>query len=397
MLNYLKRLQDERDSLTQTVTSITEQAATEERDVTETERASIGAMAERCATIDGQLVTFAAQVESQRNYANLRGQLSDIGDDPEPPARREREQREHAERARGWGELFVTSAQFREYKGRGSSDEVIVPGLFTRAPIFVDPDLIGQLQPSRYTPAQPTQTTPLLDAVNHTTTANNMVEWFEMDTPYPLAGVVPEGELKPEAAIGWALKSGALKTYAHYKALSRQALEDVPQIQSIVEGQLRGGIYAKLEADVAAALEAAILVPSPIGAGGMLAAIRVGIALAQTAGFPNANSVVLNPTDWAELDLAVMAGTSGGPVSTSAFWGLHPIPSAAVPAGTAYVGDVKAAVNVYDRGQAAVYLTDSHADYFIRNMMVVLAETRALPIVEQPAALVKVGPAGAAE
>jgi Phage capsid family len=394
MLNYLKRLQDERDSLTQTATTITETAAAEERDVTETERASISAMAERCASIDGQLVTFAAQAESQRAYATLRGQLAQHEDEAEaapvqrrsaPPARPE-----------SWGEMFVNSPQFRGFEGHGSSGRLDVPGVFaTRDPITIA-DWGNTLQPSRYIPPHPAITTPLLDAVSHTTTANNMIEWFTVGGAYPLAGVVAEGALKPEADIPYTLHSDALKTYAHYKPISRQALEDIPQIQSIVEGQLQGGIYSKLEVDTGAALAAAALTEID-SSGGMLAALRRAIGQVQAVGFPNAHDLVLNPADWADLDLDVMAATSNGPQGGAPFWGLHPISTVGVPVGTAYVGDLKAAVNIFDRGSATVYMTDSHSDYFVRNLLIILAETRALPTVQQGAAVVRVTDTSVAE
>ena len=78
MLTYIKRLTDERDSLTATVVGLTDTAAREERDVTETERASIASMETRCASIDAQLQTYNAQAESQRAYAQLRAAATTV-------------------------------------------------------------------------------------------------------------------------------------------------------------------------------------------------------------------------------------------------------------------------------------------------------------------------------
>jgi hypothetical protein len=229
----------------------------------------------------------------------------------------------------------------------------------------------------------------LLAAVGSIQTANNYITLWRMPTPYPTAGEVAEGALKPPADIVPTEETHTLNTYAHWKAISRQALEDIPQIQSTIETYLRGGINRAVEGGVVAALAAATLTAVD-GSTNALAAIRVAVAEAQAAGFPNANQVVLNPLDYASLDIAVMAATSNGPVSGSPFWGLAPIAAPDVPQGTAYVGDLRAGVTVYNRGSASVFLTDSHSDYFIRNLLVILAEARAYPIVEQPAALVEV-------
>jgi hypothetical protein len=172
--------------------------------------------------------------------------------------------------------------------------------------------------------------------------SSGSIEWYTYPAAYPLAAVVAEGALKPEADVVPELQTASLNTYAHWKAITRQALEDIPRIQSIVESQLRGGLYRKLEADAAAALNGATLTAVD-GAGDLLAGIRVGIGTVGAAGYT-----------------------------------------------TAYVGDFQNGLTLFDRGTTAVMLTDSHADYFIRNMLLILAETRALPAVTEPAALVKV-------
>lgn len=395
MLNYLRRLQDERDSLTQTATQITETAVAEGRDLNETEQASIAGMSSRCAVIDGQLTTYASQLDSQRNYAELRARLH-TDEAAEPETRLQARaggvpDNRPGPPPRAWGELLIESAQFRGYDGHGSSGRVEVPGIFTRAAITLDTVWGNALQPTRYIPVQPSITTPLLDAAGHITTANNSVTWFSMPGAYPLAGIVAEGDLKPEADFVPTENTGALQTYAHWKAISRQTMEDMPQMESIVSTQLEGGIYSKLEVDLTAAMAAAPLQSVPgDGANGLLGGIRVALGHIQAAGFPGPKSVVLNPMDWADLDLDVMRATNGGPNTQANFWGLTPIAANTVPAGTAYVGDLKTATTIYDRGSAAVFLTDSHADYFIRNLLVVMAETRALCTVEQPAALIKV-------
>jgi HK97 family phage major capsid protein len=391
MLTYLRNLQSERDTLTAAATGITETAAREERDVTDAERASIDTMSSRCAVIDDQLRTFGAQLESQRAYARLRQEL-DGGDDTAPrrdPAPRPVEADTRG--VRSWGELFIASNEFRAYDGVGSSGRVAVPGLFTRAPI--DTGGVGGLPvpPATVSVAQPSFTTPLLDAVGHVTTNSQVVQWLVDDGTYPPAQVVAEGALKPEAAFTLDMDTGTLKTYAHYKGITRQALANTPMIQSIVEGKLRGGIFAALEADIAAALAAATLTEvDGTGTGGVLGGIRSAIAEAQLAGYPNANTVLLNPADWGALDMAVFDATQDGPSRQTGFWGLRPVASAAVPVGTAYVGDLSSGVTVFDEGKAAVYMSDSHADYFIRNILVILAEVMALAMVTAPGALVRV-------
>ena len=393
MITYLQKLRDERDSLSATSTGILESAAKEDRQVSETEKASVQQMATRCAEIDTELRTFSEQYEAQRAYAVLRDKLSDVDEAP----KRELAKRSNAEietrDAGSWGKLFVDSDAFKTYDGHGSTPRVSVPGLFTRAPIDTTGDWGFNKFPYVWNQPQPVTTTPLLDAVGKVSTNSLVVQWVSSGKPTD-AAVVAEGQPKPEADLTITTDTGALQTYAHWKGVTRQALADIPQIQSIIETQLRTGIFQKLEADIAAALAAST------GAGGItdlvtvagtdvLSALRSGIATVQSQGFPNANTVLCNPMDWADLDLAVMEKTNNGPNASSAFWGLKPIASAAIPANTYYVGDLSTAVTLFTMAQAAVYMSDSHSDFFVRNILVILAEVMALGLVTQPAALVR--------
>jgi HK97 family phage major capsid protein len=388
MLSYLKNLRNERDSLSATSTAILEKAATEERQISDTERQSIDKMAERCAAIDEELTTFSAQYESQRKYAELRSALEGAEDKPDGSERKSIESRSAP---KSWGEIFTESAEFRAYQGAGSSGRVTLPGLFTRAPITSGG--IGGLPvlPQTVNIPQPAITTPLLDAVGKIGTNSQVVQWLVQNAVYPKAQVVPEGQPKPEAQFTLDTETGTLETLAHWKGITRQALANLPLIQSIVTDQLNGGIYAKLEADIASALAAAAIADVPTVAGdSLLPGIRAGIATVQSQGFPNAKSVLLNPNDWSSLDLAVFDATNAGPTRQTGFWGLAPVASAAVPEGTAYVGDLKQGVTVFEQGNTQVYMTDSHADYFISNILVILAEVMALTMVTAPLALARV-------
>ena len=391
MLTYLRQLTAERDSLTATATALAETAATEGRDLTETEAASLASMQTRCAAIDSQLTTYSGQLDATRAYAALRGRLSETTDDGgalDPPAPRGAPQL--ATRApEGWGELFTASAEFRAYNGRGSSAEVALPGLFERAPVLLG-TFPGDLPPYYHTPVGWSQTTPLLDAVGHINTNSNVIQWYTWPGMAPPAGEVPEGTDKPEMVYDPTPHTDTLATYAHYKALSRQALEDIPQIQSVIEGTLRKGVIQAIDNAVAAALNAPASGIPTSTAVDLLTGIRVAIGNVQARGYVNPNAAVMNPADFAAIDLAVMVESVAGPARQGQVWGVPIIPATAVPVGTVFVGDMKSCVSLFARNQVAAYMTDSHADYFVKNLLVILAEQRALAAVTEPNAAEKV-------
>jgi HK97 family phage major capsid protein len=381
MMKQLSRLTAERDSLTTTATGLVDKAADEDRDLTPAERTRLGELSARCAEIDADLVQFSGEADSIRAYGKMRESLA-----ASPTVIREREAAAPA--PAGWGDLFVTSDAFREYPGAGASRRLEVPfDLEARAAIMVGNMPAGTIPPYTYTPASFAYASPLLDVVGKVTTSSQAVQWVTWaPNPQAAAPVVPEGELKPEAVMTPTIVSDTLDTYAHHKAISRQALEDIPQIRSIVEGRLRQGITVALEEAVTAALLAAPIPASTVPLGGsLLEAIRSGVATVQAAGYGNPNAVLLNPADWADLDVATI-GNGGGASGQTGFWGMRAVSVPALPAGTAYVGNFQTAVQLFTRSSAEVFMTDSHADYFVRNLLLLLAEIRALATVPDPAA-----------
>lgn len=380
MIQYLSAKLAERTELTEVAMRMADQAAAENRDLTETERATIASMSDRCAALDREIETFAAQRESAAAYAALQARVEETN----TRGGRGLAVPESAEVA-SWGR-FAESAEFRNYTGRGASGSVTFGSVLdTRAVIMTDtyPGLVPE--PSTFVPTQPTTTNPLTALVGKERVSTGSVEWVEIGGD-PAAAVVAEGALKPEATFAVTVKTAALETLAHYIAITRQALEDIPRIQSLVEGKLRNGLINKIETDLATVIAAATL-PTAEGAD-LLAAIRVGIGTVQAAGYAP-SAVVLNPADYAALDVDVMGATTGGPVIGQRFWGLTPVAAAAQPAGTAIVGDFGNGVTLFDRGVSSVFLTDSHADFFLRNQLVILAETRVKSVVTAPTALVE--------
>ena len=205
------------------------------------------------------------------------------------------------------GQAFIDSEEFRSYTGHGQSGRFEIEGyLETRAAIttasLAIPHFVIQ-------PIETTFRSQLLEVVGKVTVSAGVVDWVEIGAD-PVAAVVAEGSAKPEATFTMTPQTAALETIAHWVQITRQALEDAPYIRSLIEGKLRRGLLAKAEADMAAALVAATL-PTATGAD-MSKSIRVGIGKVEAAGY-NPNAVVLNPTDYATLDIAVGVGRQPRP------------------------------------------------------------------------------------
>jgi HK97 family phage major capsid protein len=383
---YLKRLVDERITLTELSTRMGNTAAAEDRELTDTERASVANWEARCAEIDPQIRDYNTQLESARAFADLTSKLETSRDQPASSGLESR--RPAGMEQTSWGQRFVESEQFRSYTGRGQSGVFELEGfLETRAAITTTNLAIPHFI---FTPveAQATQT-PLLDVCGRISVSSGVVDWVEIGAD-PVAAVVAEGAAKPEAAVTLTPKTAALDTLAHWVQITRQALEDAAYIRSLLESKLRRGLGAKAEADMATAIDASTTVQTAttsLAAGGsLLKSIRVGIGKVEGAGY-NPNAVALNPTDYAFLDIDVMGTTDSGPMRAATFWGLTPVAAPSIPAGKAYVGDFKTGATLFDRGVTNVFLTDSHASLFISNILVILAEARVKSVVTEGPAI----------
>lgn len=399
MPTLLERKVAELDEMHGIVRDIQERAAREDRELTDIERDRIAAMGEAATKLRSECEFLNDQVKSERAWASLRADIDASRErEPEPRGTASAGQPSRVGsgsgnvETRGWGDAFVESDAFKNYPGAGTSQRVSLPfDIETRAAISIS--TLPPQPPYQYTPATYNYATPLLNAVGKVTVNTNAVSWVQW-TPNPqaAASVVAEGELKPEANMTATPVSDTLDTYAHWKAITRQALEDYGQIRSIVENRLRQGLVVALEGAVMAALSAATL-PNVTGSAAagdtMLSLVREGIAAVQAAGFARPNAVLINPSDAAGIDVAIMTGGLSGPVVNGTYWGVPVIPVADIPVGTSYIGDFSVAVQLFSRANAEVFMTDSHADYFVRNILVLLAEQRALATVPDPNAAFK--------
>lgn len=382
---YLNRKIDERAGLSDAATALLDKAAAANRDPSLEERAQLDGWETRCKALDAEISNLETQVRGNASFVKLAGRVRE----DEKAERRDADDR--AERrdavsttSKSVGQRFVESDAFKAYNGRGSSAEVVFEHFLERREAITTDTVQAPAYIFSQTGYQ--ATTPLLNAIGKVTVTSGSVEYLTWGASN--AELVPEGELKPEATIDPTVHTLSLDTYAHFKAITRQALEDIAQVQSIVESKLRDGLANALEAAAATSLTSSTQIPEIVN-DDLLAGIRQGIGEVQSHGYvPNA--IVLNPADYATLDIDAAAGAGNGPVGWGSFWGVPAIASGAIDEGTVYVGDLRQGQTWFDRNTTAVYMSDSHADFFVRNMLVILAEQRAAFAVTEPLAIAKV-------
>jgi HK97 family phage major capsid protein len=103
--------------------------------------------------------------------------------------------------------------------------------------------------------------------------------------------------------------------------------------------------------------------------------------------------IVLHPTDWEGIELqkntlgdyleVTLTDANGNPVA----WRCPVVPTVAIAAGTFLVGDFQSAL-VRDRQLATVEISNSHSDFFARNLLAIRAEQREGLEIHRPAGFV---------
>lgn len=216
----------------------------------------------------------------------------------------------------------------------------------------------------------------------------------------------PNGGYKPEGAWAYERRTATVKTIAEWVPATKRALADVAQLEGLINDELVADLAEAEEAQILSGSGAGenltgILNTSGIqtqarGTDDIFAAVRRAITRARTTGRVAPSAVVLNPVQVEQIDLTREGGTTGayfgaGPQAfgVRTLWGVPIVESEAMPAGTGLVGDFTKAV-LWDREQATVTMTDSHADFFIRNLVAILAEERVAFAVTRPSAFVTV-------
>jgi hypothetical protein len=385
---YLRTRMEERAGLSDASTGIYDRAAAENRDVTTDEQAQLDTWETRSNSLDSEIAKLETAQRGAQKFQTLVGRLDGLDEADERQAARRREERP-PENRKSVGQRFIESPEFKDYHGRGSMAPIEFEG-FLEERSAITLDTLGEILRPQWVsgPADPQVLTPLLNVIGRVPVSQNSVSYVKWGLAPEAGGPIAEEDLKPEASIEPETVDATLGTYAHWKAITRQALEDFTQIRGIVEGQLRRGLARRLERGAGETLAAATV--ETRNEPDLLSGIRRAIAALQSIGL-TPNAVGVNPFDYAEMDIDAASSSNSGPSRFGSFWGLGqtvPIPS--LPRGQAYVGDFATAMAWFDRNTTAVYMTDSHADFFLRNKLVILAEQRATFDVVDPSALIKV-------
>jgi HK97 family phage major capsid protein len=312
------------------------------------------------------------------------------------------------------GQQFVENDAVKAFMANprgGSRVDMDVKAIISSATTLVDGSAGDLLVPYRVpgivTPAQRRMTVRDLLMPGRT---NQPSIQYAKETGYTnAAATVSEqtGPTKPQSDIQFDIVTTAVATIAHFVIATKQILDDAPMLQSYIDFRLRyglayveeqqllngsgtgtnlNGIYTQATAFAAGS--------TVIGASSQkLDVLRVAmlqVALSEL----EASGQVLNPRDWAEIELlkdSTGRYIIGDPKADGVkrLWGKPVVDTTAMTAGNFLVGAFESGAQIFDREDANVAISTEDANNFRQNLVTILAEERVGLAVYRPEAFIK--------
>ncbi|WP_221982157.1 phage major capsid protein [Rhizobium laguerreae] len=232
----------------------------------------------------------------------------------------------------------------------------------------------------------------------------NALEYVQEKVFNNNAGMVAEGAAKPQSDIQLELKSTTAKVIAHHFKASRQIMEDLAQLRSLIDNRGFYGLAFKEESQLlngdgtgqnllgiipqATAFAAPITLTSPTS----IDLMRLAMLQAALAEFP-ATGHVLNPIDWTWIETLKDAGGNyiiGDPQGSTAprLWNLPVVTTQSMQVDKFLTGAFQLGAQLFDRWDARVELATENEDDFIKNLVTLLFEERLALAVYRPQAFI---------
>ncbi|KRA58179.1 phage major capsid protein [Rhizobium sp. Root651] len=343
--------------------------------------------------------------------------LSELGDvttrlsDMEKRAAREKENGE--EEQKSLGQLVIDSAEFKAGKLSGGSRGAIRIQA-DRAAITTANTTVGtgrspgtSLVPGARVPGifgLPERQMTIRDLILPGQTASNNVEYVKETGYTNNAAPVAETTAKPYSDLTFDMASAPVRTLAHLFKASRQILDDAPALRSYIDGRARYGLRFVEENQLlngsgtgqnihglvpqATAFAPAFTDADQTG----IDRLRLAILQVVLAEYP-ATAFVLNPIDWAKIELTKDAGGNyiiGNPQGslTPTLWNLPVVSTQAMAAGEFLTGAFSYGAQIFDRMEIEVLLSSENDKDFETNMLSIRAEERLALAVYRPESFV---------
>lgn len=329
------------------------------------------------------------------------------------------------------GETFIKSDAYKglaegfksgQMTGRWTSGPVELPSFSTKATVtttaspIVQDDLQSGINAAA---AVALRRLTVADLLAQGTTTSGTVRYLQETTNTNAAATVAEGAAKPESTITFTQVDEPVRKVATFLPVSDEMLEDEMQIRSYLDDRLRLFVQHAEEAQllsgdgtapnvsgitdrtgVQTATRAALGTSAGNGVGASILgdAFYMAITNIREDAQVEPTGVVIHPNNWAQIRLSKDSQDQylgGGPMigaygnalmAGETLWGLPVAVSSAITENTALVGAFSTMAQVFYRGSLTVEASNSHSDFFQKNLTAIRAERRLALAVYRPEA-----------
>jgi HK97 family phage major capsid protein len=302
-----------------------------------------------------------------------------------------------------WGEQFVKSARYADFAGGHMNKlRVEVKNTLVGSDTNVAPDRRTNIVAGAFLPFSMEALLP------STTTTSNAIEFTKENAFTNSAAEAAEGAAKGESALTWTLVNMPISTVAHWIKISKQLAADAPALAAYVNTRMAYGVNQKVDTQLVVGDGTAPNISGTYDTGNYTAHGIANAALGSTlkklvlfrqimatlyaAGYP-ADAIVLNPADWATIEIELMTTAAGQTLYSvneggqARLFGVPVIQAIGMAADTFQIGRFSEAYMVYNREGVVVEMSDSDSDNFTKNLITLRAERRLALATEKPAAV----------
>ena len=289
------------------------------------------------------------------------------------------------------------------------------------APLWRDPIVVQAFRKVRVRdlfPVQPTDAAVIeffrVTGFVQSNAASTVPEWDTTQSPANFG-------LAPHTNLDFSGVQAPVRTIAHWEAAHRHVLEDVPQLQGIIDTELLYGLRLAEDNQLLNGLGTGSdilgLLNTPYvqsyaalntGTSGKRTGSGAGLATDTKAddvrraatqvilSYYEPTGVVMHPSDWEAIEtlkdstgayIIAIAVAVGG---EQRIWRLPVVDTPAIAQGTSLVGSFGLGATLYDREESSIRIAEQHADFFLRDAIVVLAEERITLATKRPESFIAI-------
>jgi len=236
------------------------------------------------------------------------------------------------------------------------------------------------------------------------TMSGNVLQYYEETTVTNAAAETSEGEAKPEAALGYTLRTKTASKVPVWIPATDEMLSDMPQMLSVIQERLAWMVRQRVaqqvitgngtDPNISGVLDHSIQSQAK-GTDPAPDAFYRAMQKVRTLGDAEPDAVVINPNDWTDIRLMRTAediylwGNPSQP-GDDTLWGKPVYQLAKITENTGLTGAFRPHGQLFYRQGMTIKISTEHDDYFVKNKVAILAEVRLALAIYRPYAFCQV-------